>query len=115
MDLSDQRSDASFLRVFTFTNYVGERSSEVPAEHAVDDGVDGRVGVAQPSEDGQHQLRYAVLVAAVTADQVGGEEGKPANDEYANDDADGFGRFRLRQQPLGLPLAGGVGSSTEPD
>lgn len=69
---------------------------ELCVEDAVYDGVEGRVGVAQPGEDLEGRGGYAILADA--EDDVDDKEGGPAEQEDPHDDADGDGRLVLLQQ-----------------
>lgn len=62
-----------------------EGEPKVFGEERVDQRVDGTVAVAQPEEDGEEERVYALL--AEGANEVHGEEGQPAEDEAADDDA----------------------------
>ena len=94
-----------------------ESAAKFSREHGVDERVDGGVAVAQPEDGGEDERRNAVL--AEGRDQVHGEEGKPADDEAADDDAQSFGRLRLHSEspdlvldvppPEGLVVLGGGG------
>lgn len=79
-----------------------EREPEVLREQRVYQRVYRAVAVAQPEEDGEHHGVYAV--DAERADQVHGEEGQPAEDEAADDDAQGLGGLRLHAEALHLGL-----------
>lgn len=75
---------------------------ELPGEHGVDEGVDGRVAVAQPEDDGEGERGDAFV--AEGRDQVHGEEGAPAANEAANDDSQGLGGLRLHPEATDLSL-----------
>lgn len=66
-----------------------ERLPELRVEYRVDDRVEGRIGVTQPREDLERDLRYARL--AERRHDVDAEERHPAYEEDAHDDADGYG------------------------
>src|SRR6218665_454513 len=68
-----------------------ERLAELSVEDAVDDGVHRAVDVAEPREDGEDERRDTV--AAEGAEDVDGEEGDPADEEYSHDDPQGDGRL----------------------
>jgi len=73
---------------------LGERVAEIARAQAVDERVRRRVDVAEPEEHGEQSARR---VAGRTdgAEQVDGEERRPADDEAADDDADRLGGLRL--------------------
>lgn len=61
---------------------LDEGLAELDVEGGVDDGVNGAVEVAQPSDGAVERGRDAAA-AAVGLQHVGEEEGQPANDEHA--------------------------------
>lgn len=77
-----------------------ECPSEVAGESGVDEGVDGRVAIAEPEDDAEYQLGYAIC--AKSSDQVHCEEGKPATDETPHDDAQCFSSFRFHAKSSDL-------------
>ena len=77
-----------------------EGEPEVVAEQRVQAGVDGRVAVAQPEEDREDQRVDAL--DAERAHHVHREEGQPAQDEPAHDDAQRLCRLCLHPEPLYL-------------
>lgn len=68
-----------------------ERLPELGVEYGVDDGIESRVGVAQPREDLEGDFRDARL--AEGGDDVDAEERHPADEEDAHDDAHRHGGF----------------------
>jgi len=98
---------------------LGERVAEIARAQAVDERVRRRVDVAEPEEHGEQSARRVAgrtdgaaedtLLRARThgvalrigrgrtdgAEQVDGEERRPADDEAADDDADRLGGLRL--------------------
>lgn len=96
-----------------------ERIAELSREHRVDEGVDGGVAVAQPEDDGEGQGGDAFLTES--SDKVHGEEGEPATDEAANNDAKRLRSLGLHAETphlrldITLPEFGGcptIGAST---
>lgn len=84
-----------------------EGEPEVLAEESVDAGVERRVAVAQPEEDGEEERGDAL--GAERPDHVDGEEGQPAHDEASNDDAQRLGGLCLHPEPLYLLRAPSFG------
>lgn len=68
-----------------------EGFAELRVEDGVDDGIEGGVGVAQPREDLEGDVRDARL--AEGRHDVDAEERHPADQEHAHDDAHRDGRF----------------------
>ena len=66
--------------------YPAESLSELRVEYRVDDGIESRVGVAQPGQHFERHARDAGL--AEGGDDVDAEERHPAQQERAHDDAD---------------------------
>ena len=60
--------------------------TELPVEDGVDDGVHRRVDVTEPGEEGEDDGRNARRTEG--ADDVDGEERRPAEQEDAHDDAE---------------------------
>ena len=75
---------------------------EVSGESGVDERVDGRVAVAQPEDDGEREVGHAAL--AECGDQVHCEEGEPAADEAADDDAQRLRSLGLHAEAADLTL-----------
>jgi len=88
------------LSAQTLAENLLESEAEILAEEGVDAGIDGRVAVAQPEEDGKEHRRDALF--AEGADDVHGEERHPAADESADDDSQRLGRFGLHLEALHL-------------
>ena len=87
---------------------VGERVLEVPVSHHVDDGVQGGVEVADPEEDGYHDVwARAGLGVADSDGEVPEEERHPADEEGPHDNAQGHEGLVLlppgRVDPVPLP------------
>ena len=79
-----------------------EALAEVGVEDGVDEGVEGRVDVA---EQGERLEEAGVGAEAPGLQQVDAEEGQPADDDAAHDDAEGARRTPLPAQRDLLPLA----------
>ena len=79
-----------------------EGVAKVLAEQGVDARIDGRIAVAQPEEYGEEQRRDAVVTEGPY--DVHGEEGQPAADETAHDDAQRFRRLGLHFEAFHLRL-----------
>jgi len=71
--------------------YAAERVSELGVEYRIDDGVERRVGVAEPREHLERGFGYARL--AERRDDVYAEERHPAQQERAHDHAHRDGRL----------------------
>ena len=69
--------------------------SEFSVEVGVDDGIHSRVEVSDPEEDVHHQFRCVAVGATDGGGDVPDEEGQPAQDEGAHNDAQCFRRFVL--------------------
>lgn len=78
------------------TAHIGQTSLEQDApegasEVLVEDGIDGRierrVHVAKPEGDGERRFRYVAMAATCRHQDVQEEEGQPAGDEAAHDQA----------------------------
>jgi len=68
---------------------VLERAAELDVEHGVEDGVDGRVGVAEPEQEGIQPVRkigQQLMISADAAGHVDCEEAEPHSTEDADDD-----------------------------
>lgn len=82
-----------------------ERLSELAIEVGIDDRIHRRVEVADPEQYVHHHLGRVAGVSADGAGDVPDEEGQPAQDEGAHDDAQRLGRLvlalHLRYRPLG--------------
>lgn len=87
--LADERRTA--IRLQICQQDPAESLPELRVEDAVDDGVEGRVAVAQPRQELEHHVRDARL--ADGRHDVDAEEGDPAHEESAHDEAEGYGRF----------------------
>ena len=88
-------------------DHLAEGPPEVAHGQGVDDGVHARVDIAQPRHDGEEDVRIGDAVyLAHPVQHVGDEEGKPADDEHPNHDAESLGGFLLPGQ-LGQLLADG--------
>jgi len=85
---------------------VLERLSEVTVEVGVDDGVEGRVEVADPEEDLHHQLGALAALAQVHG-HVPDEKGQPAGYEGAHDETQSLGRLVFSLHLVDVPLGGG--------
>ena len=70
-----------------------EGVAKVVRTERVNKRVDGRVAVSEPEEDAEDDRRRAVL--AERAENIDGEERRPAKDETADNDADRLGGFLL--------------------
>ena len=73
---------------------------KVPGEGGVNEGVDGRVAVAEPKDDGK--CHFGNTVIAESRDEVHGEKGKPTADETSHDDTQCFGSFSLHSKTPNL-------------
>ena len=73
---------------------------KVPGEGGVNEGVDGRVAVAEPKDDGKCHFGNAVI--AESRDEVHGEKGEPTTDKTSYDDTQGFGSFGLHSETSNL-------------
>lgn len=80
-----------------------ERAAEVAVQRGVDDGVEQRVGVAQPQEERRDRGRDGRLVPEEGSHECEHEEGQPAEDEGAHDDAQGGRGLPLFGQEAQLP------------
>ena len=78
---------------------LDERLAEVVVEDRVEDRIDGRVGIAEPEEDGV-QLSRDLAVGPEGVDDVRREEADPHSEEEGNDD-----RHPLRRSDLALLAA----------
>ena len=76
--------------------------AEILAEECVDARVDGRVAVAQPEENREQDGRDALRTEC--AHHIHREEGHPATNESAHDDAQRLGRLGLHFEALHLSL-----------
>lgn len=75
---------------------VLEGLPEVPVEVGVDEGIQGRIGVADPEQDRHDDVRTGTgLVVTERRRHVPDEERQPAEDERAHDDAEGAGGLVL--------------------
>ena len=74
---------------------VCEGILEVPVGHHVDHGVEGGVEVADPEEDGDDNIGAGTTVPTEGDGEVPAEEGHPADEESAHDDAEGDESFVL--------------------
>lgn len=102
---SGQDTTAAQRRQTSFKEDTAERPPEVLVEHSVDDGVEHGVHVAKPEGDGERLVRDGAPRAERSED-IEREEGQPARNEGAHDEAqDERGPLLLlaRQAPL-LPL-----------
>ena len=77
-----------------------EARAELPIEDGVDDGIEGRIEVAQPEEDAPEDGRRLQLQT------VGEREAQPAEDEAAGDDGHGLGGLDLQREPLLVGASG---------
>lgn len=68
-----------------------ERLPKFGVEYRIDDGIKGGIGIAQPRQYFEGDVRDAGL--AKGRDDVDAEERHPADEEDAHDDADRHGRF----------------------
>ena len=99
---------------------VRERVLEVAVRHHVDHGVERGVEVPDPEEDADDDVR-AVAVVADGHGQVPGEEGQPADEEGAHDDAQGDEGLvllppgRVDSVPLTQPCTCGKNEREEKD
>ena len=75
----------------------GERVAKVARAQSVDERIGGRVAVAEPEEHVEEGAGRAAR-RADGAEQVDGEERRPADDEAADDHADRLRRLRLAVQ-----------------
>ena len=87
-----------------------EGYSEIGAVEGVDEGIDGRVEPAQPRQV-VHDERVHLGAGDEGREEVADEEGQPAGDEAAHDDAERLGRLGLAAEGgdarRGLEVEGG--------
>ena len=76
-----------------WSKQAAEGATEVLIENGVDDGIERAVEVAEPRDHVIHRVRHAVF--AECYDDVSGEERRPAHEEHAHNDAQGYCRFMV--------------------
>jgi len=84
-----------------------EGSAEVARVKGVYDGVAARVEVAEPREYGEHNVvaAFGQLRLEHAGEHVEREEGHPADNEHAHDDAESLGRLLFAREARKLPAA----------
>jgi len=70
-----------------------ESLSELRVKYGVYNGIEGRVGIAQPREYLEHNARYAGL--AEGCHNIDAEEWHPAYQKDTHDDSDRYGSFMV--------------------
>ena len=79
----------------TTANEALERGTEIRLENRVEDRINGRVGVAEPEEDGVESASDSTR-RAPAVDHVQHEEPQPRATQYSHDDRRSDGRPRLQ-------------------
>ena len=79
-----------------------ESSAKFSREHGVDERVNGGVAVPEPEDDGEDERGNALFTEG--SHKVHGEEGEPAENETADDDAQSLGSLRFHSESSNLIL-----------